>query len=238
MQEEEEKHKLSSDTILYFLHQSTSQSDQSNKIWEWINNYDTIYLFTSNIISFSIIYFPFYYSSDGRYILSALKFKSLRSPPKDFSHTLEWPSSKIKIKSNKSARGRTEAQISTYLLPFYFVFHHLSSILLFIRWKIHIKCSRIWVNKAPQKYSSHPLEWPPSKIKIKSNKSARGRREAQIIIRHNIVLLTPKYLTVWSKFKIWEWINKYYIIYLFTSISFCFPSFIFHFIIHKMEGTF
>ena len=144
----------------------------------------------------------------------------------------------MKIKSNKSARGRTEAQISTYLLPFYFVFHHLSSILLFIRWKVHFKCSRIWVTEESFQRFLTPSRVAPFKNKIKSNKSPRGRREAKIIIRHNIVLLTSKYLTVWSKYKIWEWINNFDTIYLLTSILFRFPSFIFHFIIHKMEGTF
>ena len=163
MQEEEEKHKLSSDTTLYFLQQSISQSDQS-------------------------------------------------------------------IKSENELTNITQF---TYLVQFYFVFHHLSSILLFIWWKVHFKCSRIWVTEESFLRFLTPSRVAPFKNKIKSSKSASGRREAQIIIRHNIVLLTPKYLTVWSKHKIWDGINKYDTIYLFTSILFRFPSFIFYFIIHS-----
>ena len=169
MQEEEKKHKLSSDTILYILHQNTSQSDQSIKSENELTNMTQFTYLLPFYFVFHHLSDPFYYLSGGRHILITLEFESLRSHPWD---------------------------------------------------------------------SSHPLKRSPSKIKIKSNKSARGRREAQIIITHNIELLTPKYLTVWSKYKIWEWINIYHTIYLFTSILFCFPSFIFHFIIHKMEGTF
>ena len=51
MQEEEEKHKLSSDTTLYFLHQSTSQSDQSIKSENELTNMTQfIYLLTFNYV--------------------------------------------------------------------------------------------------------------------------------------------------------------------------------------------
>ena len=108
MQEEEEKHKLSSDTILYFLHQSTSQPDQS-------------------------------------------------------------------IKSENELTNITQF---TDVVQFFFVFHHLSSILLFIRWKVHFKCSRIWVTAESSLRFLTPSRVAPfknkNKIKQKCNRKKRS----------------------------------------------------------------
>ena len=108
MQEEEKKHKLSSDTILYILHQNTSQSDQS-------------------------------------------------------------------IKSENELTNMTQF---TYLLPFYFVFHQLSSILLFIRWKVHFKCSRICVTeKSSLRFLT--LSWlAPFKNKNKIKQKCKRKKKS------------------------------------------------------------